>query len=163
MSTESDRAAEVSRRNGSLSKGPRSEVGKANSAGNARKHDLFASKPGQPPGQMSGVARIAALFEDHDPANVWHGIDTSISLEAAIRLEQATALVETWRIRISEYFEEDGGAEDLSALLEQWRRYRRYERRFRGRRDKALRTYASRARTMARERLNERDPVHGQG
>ena len=156
----SHRAAEASRRNGARSQGPRSEEGKASSARNAFTHGLFAAGPDVPSASAPGAARLAAMFASHDPALTWTGLDVDISIEAAVRLEQASRLVQSISAQVDEAIEHETGNEDLTALLEQLVRYRRYQRRYRGRRDKALRSFASRARKAARARLTGDNLVH---
>ena len=136
----SERAAEASRRNGARSQGPRSAEGKARSAGNARTHGLFAPVVHEEREASSWQERIAVMLEARgDTSGVWLGGD--IATEAAVRLEHATRLVQVLGQKLETAFEQEHpDPSEMAALLEQLARMRVYQRRFRGRRDRALRT-----------------------
>ncbi len=74
-------------------------------------------------------------------------MDVDIPVEAAIRLGHATALVDMLREQLQAAVENNQiGELELTALIDQYARMRAYQRRFRGRRDRALRTIFARAR-----------------
>lgn len=131
-------AAAASRRNGARSKGPCTAKGKAASARNSLKHGLFSSVAGplSPSPAVAELGRALMVMAGKDGSAAWH-IDTAIS--AAARLEQATAIVQHLRWELGELLERDDSAEQLGLVLGNLVRMARYERRFRGRRDRALR------------------------
>jgi hypothetical protein len=141
--TEADRPpaeGSASRRNGALSKGPRTTAGKAASARNAVKHGLFRSHALAPQELSPAIATLAATLADQasgrgDAARLIETI-----MVAALRLEQATSIVRSLRTDLDQMFAR-GDMEDarMALVLGQLVRMGRYERRFRGQRDRALR------------------------
>jgi len=73
---------------------------------------------------------------------VWH-IDTAIS--AAARLEHVAAIVRHLRREVGELLERDDSGEQLGLVLRELVRMARYERRFRGQRDRALRALSEKS------------------
>lgn len=133
-------SAAASRRNGAQSKGPRTETGKAASAQNSRKHGLFAAG-GDNAGEFSPetaqfagyIAELTAGRPDLAPA-------AREVVVAAARAERAQDLLEDIRTRLAALLGDDThSAKEARNLLGQVARIGRYQRRFRGQRDRALR------------------------
>lgn len=133
-------AARASRINGSLSKGPRSAAGKRASARNSLKHGLFRTDLGYNEAMSAGVSALAIALKSHGDLTWEAGALREVALEAAIRLEMAETLASQTRGEVAALLARD--ATDfalLAELLERLIRYGRYERRLRGRRDRAIR------------------------
>lgn len=132
-------AREASRTNGARSLGPRSQAGKQTSARNSLKHGLFSS--GASMTDMSPAAAAWAAELNGFAADGWQSealIQTVVT--AVSQLEQANVLVRRAREQIAELL--SGDVLDRNLLeqrVEELLRLGRYERRFRGRRDRALR------------------------
>lgn len=139
----SQAAAEASRRNGANSKGPTSAAGKARSAQNARKHGLFGSSWSADDITSPALDFLAATLDglmEGNPAAPWHRESV---LTAAHKLEHASRMVR----RLSEKLDGLLRARTIDSLqfeqtLRQLVRIRRYQRRFRGQRDRAMRMIA---------------------
>jgi len=89
--------------------------------------------------------RLAQILADDAGPVTW--MEREVPVEAAIRLEQSSVLVAKFRAQVSERIERGPiTSRELAALIEQLARMRTYQRRFRGRRDRTLRSIAARAR-----------------
>jgi len=138
-------AAQASRTNGARSKGPKSAAGKDASSRNAQKHGLFRTDLDI---EASPSPRILTFAEDLRLL-AWDGWEAAeqrnVALDAVIRLDQATKLVRGASEGVSRTLSSD--ALDVALLVQQLRdliRYRRYEGRLRGRRDRAVRKLLAR-------------------
>lgn len=136
----SQAAAQASRTNGARSKGPQSARGKQRSARNSLKHGLF----------RTGFEDGAALSDSASALarELWYLSDGSWeartvienALDAAIRLERAESLVRRIRGEVAALLSSDAASASLlGSRLGELLRYSRYERRLRGRRDRAMR------------------------
>lgn len=137
--TRSQAAAAASRRNGACSKGPRTDKGKTTAARNALKHGLFRSQAFASQELSPSVAALALELAGQAP-----GGDAGMLLDtvvfAAMRLEQATSIIRRLRAELDRMFVDEAFAGPrMTLLLAELVRMGRYERRFRGRRDRALR------------------------
>lgn len=133
-------ARHASRVNGAKSKGPRSAAGKLASAGNALRHGLFRASVVGHAVPSPPVAELAAELEKIAARCPGARLFIEQAVAAAIQLEQAGVLVARVRSDIDALL----AAEPLDAILLAERvrelvRYGRYERRFAGCRDRALR------------------------
>lgn len=133
-------SSEASRRNGALSQGPRTALGKARSARNSRKHGLFSSDL-----LVAEALRVSAIDLAGDGGQTSAGwLDLAdqrqvISL-ARVQLEHATQLVSEMRVALDQMLAQPVIEVDAVAeLLRHTARISGYQRRFRGRRDRALR------------------------
>jgi hypothetical protein len=133
-------SAEASRRNGARSKGPRTAVGKFKSSQNSRKHGLFSAEfalAGKLPAAMADL-------EDALPSSGHGWIDGADQAElmrvATLQLEAASRLVGGLREELNCLLAaENWDPARAVHLLQQLARLSRYQRRFRGKRDRALR------------------------
>ena len=133
-------AASASRRNGARSTGPGSVAGKASSSQNAVKHGLFRAQPFEPYELSPELARLAATLEGLAAARYEAEMHVEMACLAHVRLEAATRLVDQLRDELTVILVAGrGDAGRLDDLLEQLVRVSRYQRRFRGQRDRALR------------------------
>ena len=146
----SQAAARASRANGARSKGPQSTAGKQKSARNSLKHGLFRT------GFEDGVAlsdSVAALARELRALSgaAWEARAlVEAALDAAIRLERAESLVRCIRGEVAVLLYSDAASASLlGRRLGELLRYSRYERRLRGRRDRAMRKVMALARTRA--------------
>jgi hypothetical protein len=133
-------AAEASRRNGALSKGPKTALGKLKASQSSRKHGLFRA------GLLTGgeVPALAAGLEDILVHTSTGSLDLADQPElvrlASAQLDEATRLVGAMRARLDQLLIDDAlDTEQLRVLLQRITRMARYQRRFRGKRDRALR------------------------
>ena len=133
-------AATASRRNGARSKGPRTSGGKAASARNARKHGLFCADSCAPQGLSPSVAALAAALAEQIALRGDAGLLRDRVVLAATRLEQATGIVRSLRTELGQMLaSEEPDSKQMTRVLVELVRMGRYERRFRGQRDRALR------------------------
>lgn len=133
-------SSEASRRNGALSQGPRTALGKARSARNSRKHGLFSSNL-----VVTEALRASAIDVREDGGQMSAGwldlADQSqvISI-AGVQLDYATQLVSEMRVALDQMLAQPVlDVDAVAELLRQTVRISGYQRRFRGRRDRALR------------------------
>ncbi|MCB2050995.1 MAG: hypothetical protein KDE63_06155 [Novosphingobium sp.] len=131
-------AAKASRRNGANSKGPRSIAGKARSSQNARKHGLFGHRESVAREGSPDLRHLAEVLEELARGCVGGHQDVERALEAAGKLEDVTVIVGSLGVTLDAWLVAGGGGE-LDDLLVELMRMRRYQRRFRGQRDRALR------------------------
>ena len=133
-------AAAASRRNGARSQGPCTAAGRAVAAGNARKHGLFSSRSRHPGGVPPSLAGLVEELEFGSTQSFAKDIGIARVVEAAIRLTEATRLLDRVRDELSEaVFDDESDTWRFGPLIEQIARIGRYQRRFRGQRDRALR------------------------
>ncbi len=130
----------ASRRNGANSKGPLSAAGKAKSAQNARKHGLFSTVQGERQERSAEGKAFAAMLHQLQQGRcgtVWHG---EVALEAARKLEDVAGLVRHLQDELGAVLHSgDPRGEQLDRLVKLLASMRRYQRRFRGQRDRAIR------------------------
>lgn len=132
-------SAEASRRNGALSKGPRTALGKVRSSQNSRKHGLFSAAvmAGSLPASSLELGDIAG-----HAAGSWLGCldQAQVAGIARVQLAQATQIIGEMRAELDQLLvEEELDNEGVARLIQQITRLARYQRRFRGTRDRALR------------------------
>lgn len=133
-------ASEASRVNGARSRGPRSEAGRQVAARNSLKHGLFRTGVGRTEALSPDVAALAGELDGFAAGGWQAGTLIEAAVGAASQLEQASALVRQVREQIAMLLTADVLDEDrLTLRVEELVRFGRYERRFRGRRDRALR------------------------
>lgn len=133
-------SAEASRRNGALSKGPRTALGKLKASQSSRKHGLFRSS-------LLLDASLPASADDlkdvvSSTSTGWlDGADQSQLVKVAlVQLEEATRILREMRAELDGLLASRGlDREHLAELVAQIARMARYQRRFRGKRDRALR------------------------
>jgi hypothetical protein len=131
-------AAEASRRNGALGKGPRTPSGKAASSRNAVTHGLFSAAP---PHAALPVSPLLAQALASLGEAAQHTGEVELAGLADWRLCHATLLLAELDARIDDLaFAEVSAPDMLTSLLAQRARIGRYQHRFRGQRDRALRT-----------------------
>ena len=141
--TEKGRSAasvKASRANGARSRGPRSAVGRQASARNALKHGLFSLHMNPLDTPSAAVSALAADLQRLAGGTWQAGLLIEAAISAAMQLERASALVKSVRDQIELLLSAE--AFDLDLLtnrIETQVRLGRYERRFRGRRDCAIR------------------------
>jgi hypothetical protein len=132
-------SAEASRRNGALSKGPRTALGKIRSSQNSRKHGLFSTAvmAGALPPSPLDLGDIAG-----DAAGGWLAFldQAQVAGVARVQLGQATQIIDDMRAVLDQLLAEDElDTEAVARLMREITRLARYQRRFRGKRDRALR------------------------
>ena len=133
-------AAAASRRNGAVSRGPCTEAGKAVSARNARKHGLFSAAPGSDAGFSASLGELASFIAELTGGRADLQMISRNALVAAARAERAGEIVVQLKAELALKLEEERSNEaELADLLGQIARIGRYERRFCGQRDRALR------------------------
>jgi len=132
--------AAASRRNGARSRGPQSSAARAASSRNAVKHGLFRTRTPHAfelTGSVRALSHELTLLAAGGPEAA---MQTEAVLVAAVGLEEATAMVESLRAEIGVIISSAGSRfGELETLLPQLARMSRYQRRFRGRRDRMLR------------------------
>jgi hypothetical protein len=126
----------ASRRNGARSKGPRSAEGKATSSRNSLKYGLFAAGSAASASAADVAAIAEALRGVQDPGGSCH---VTTALEASGRLERVTLILARLNEQLDSYlaFGTAEGA-DLESILQEIVRLGRYQTRFRGQRDRAM-------------------------
>lgn len=132
--TRSAAAAEASRRNGARSKGPSSADGKAKSARNSVKFGLF-SRSADMQVQSEAARLLAEEVASADDTAASHYLMSA--LDAWGRLDQVILLLDRLNADLNLALAAGGG--DYEALVQEIVRMGRYERRFRGQRDRAMR------------------------
>lgn len=133
-------AVAASRRNGALSRGPCSADGKAVSAQNSRKHGLFSAAPGSEAELAAGLTELASFIAELTGGRADLQMISRNALVAAARAERAGEIVVQLKAELALKLEEDRSDEaEVADLLTQIARIGRYERRFCGQRDRALR------------------------
>jgi hypothetical protein len=141
----SEARAQASRRNGARSRGPRTPGGKAAASRNAVKHGLFSVGGignGPLPPEAAALAASLAHLDDGRGENAG---DVDVAVGAQAHLEAAQALVAQLDAAIAELLGDATAADArFDALSLQRLRMARYLRRFRGRRDRALRRIVGR-------------------
>jgi hypothetical protein len=138
-------SAEASRRNGALSKGPRTALGKVRSSQNSRKHGLFSAAvmAGSLPASSLELGDIAG-----HAAGGWRGCLDQVQVAgvARVQLGQATQIIDDMRAVLDQLLaEEEIDTEAVARLMKEITRLARYQRRFRGKRDRALRQLMARS------------------
>lgn len=137
-------AAAASRRNGALSKGPRSASGKAAAARNARKYGLFSSAISEDEALLPAVAELASFAADLAAGSVIAELEAHQAVMAAVQLARATQVLEELRDKVSDYLgRERRDPAVLADILRQIARNTGYQSRFRGRRDRLLRALSA--------------------
>lgn len=131
-------AADASRRNGALGKGPRTPSGKAASSRNAVTHGLFSAAP--PHAALPVSPQLAQALASLGEA-AQHTGEVELAGLADWRLCHATLLLAELDARIDDLaFAEVSAPDMLTSLLAERARIGRCEHRFRASRDRALRT-----------------------
>jgi hypothetical protein len=128
----------ASRRNGARSRGPKSEAAKAASSQNAAKHGLFRRRADGLVGSEDAGADPVRELE----LSAISGVDElgkETALTASRQLAEATALAHHLQARVTAALASEEPSAMLVDLLQQLARIARYQRRFRGQRDRALR------------------------
>lgn len=151
----SAKGAAASQRNGALSKGPRTARGKTASAQNSRKHGLFAAGDGNHGALSPGTSEFARYLAQLTAGRPDLEMTGRRALVAAIKAEQSLGLLESIRDELASLLAQDlYSVQKAKSLLEKADRMSRYQRRFCGQRDRALRTIIgeTRSRTCARRR-----------
>jgi hypothetical protein len=130
---------EASQRNGALSKGPRTALGKVRSSQNSRKHGLFSSA-------VISAALPASPLDlvdiDCHAASGWLACldQADVARIARAQLDQSTQIIGEMRAELDQLLtQEKWDGEAVAKLIQEIARLARYQRRFRGKRDRALR------------------------
>lgn len=155
--TEKGRSAasvKASRANGARSRGPRSAAGKQASARNALKHGLFSLQMNPLETPSAVVRTLAADLQRLAGRNWKAGLLIEAAISAATQLERASVLVKSVRDQIELLLSAEAFSLDLlTNRIETQLRLGRYERRFRGRRDRAIRKVIALSETNQRAGL----------
>lgn len=150
-------AAQASRRNGAVSRGPTSAEGKAASSRNARKHGLFGADAVSGPISPRLAAVLGELGQGGDHSTLWQ---REIAIMAALRLSRANELARHLQgqlaVGVLDLSVSDGAVSDLIASL---LRMQRHARRFRGQRDRALRKVVGAAAASSRDETKRNSSV----
>jgi hypothetical protein len=129
----------ASRRNGSLSRGPKTSAGKARSSRNAFKHGL--SIPANRDKTLGRrIAVLARTLAQSEPGSVFG--QARAAAEAQIELARARTALEAVFTRAGITTDWNGGAEQVTALIDvmpKLKRLERYERRAFSKLSRALR------------------------
>lgn len=140
----------ASRRNGALSNGPRTAAGKAASAQNSRKHGLFSAGDGDHGELSPATAEFARYIDELTAGRPDLAIAGRQALLAAVQAERASILLEEIREELAVLLAEGMCcAHKSKGVLERASRMSRYQRRFRGQRDRALRVIIKETRVGA--------------
>jgi len=132
--------AAASRRNGARSRGPLSSAARVASSRNAVKHGLFRTRALHAAELTGSVRALAQELTSMGAGGPDAAMLTENVLVAAAGLEETSAMVESLRGEISAIISSAGPRlGELDTLLPQLVCMSRYQRRFRGRRDRMLR------------------------
>lgn len=136
----------ASRRNGARSGGPKSNAAKAVSSQNAVKHGLFRKRFED----LLGLGEEDTELMEELQQGVRGDFDM-LAIETVLianrQLDRATAIVHDLQARATAALASPESAVPVAELIEDLARMARYQRRFRGQRDRALRGLAPPART----------------
>ena len=133
----SARAAQASRRNGARSRGPRTATGRERSAQNSLKHGLFSQQK-RIDGPLPAMAQ--SLGDCFAAAGIISCSDVDMVISAEVDLTKASLLIELADAELDAMLADMAfDTESFTSPLRQRGRIAGYERRFRGRRDRALR------------------------
>lgn len=133
-------AAQVaaSRVNGARSRGPRSAAARSASSLNAVKHGLFRAQPVGGAGLSASMLEVVLELRQREARGL-DAMHLDTALLAAARLAEASLIAGALREQIFASMASAEPASTLAALIVQLARITRYQRRFRGQRDRALR------------------------
>lgn len=132
--------AEASRRNGARSKGPRTALGKLKASQSSRKHGLFRAALLTGAELPTSAADLEGIAEPRSTGWLDMADQSQLVRVAAAQLDEATRLLSEMRAELSSMLVDDAiDSGRLAELLKQITRIARYQRRFRGKRDRALR------------------------
>lgn len=128
----------ASRVNGARSRGPRSAAARSASSLNAVKHGLFRAQPLEAAALSGPITAVVLELQQREI----HGLGAmhlDTALLAAARLEEAAAIARHLRKHIAASIASAEPDTSFVGLIVQLVRVTRYQRRFRGQRDRALR------------------------